>query len=80
MKNEKKNNLKNTIDNFLIKKNGKIVLKNIEKKNLITDGILDSLDVFSLASLIEKKIKKKVNISDKKIFDKFSRYKDLIEF
>ncbi len=77
---KKKNNLKNTIDNFLIKKNGKIVLKNIEKKNLITDGILDSLDVFSLASLIEKKIKKKVNISDKKIFDKFSRYKDLIEF
>lgn len=77
---KKKNNLKNTIDNFLIKKNGKIVLKNIEKKNLITDGILNSLDVFSLASLIEKKIKKKVNISDKKIFDKFSRYKDLIEF
>ena len=80
MKNEKKNNLKKTINNFLIKKNGKIVLKNIEKKNLITDGILDSLDVFSLASLIEKKIKKKINISDKKIFDKFSRYKDLIEF
>lgn len=31
---KKKNNLKNTIDNFLIKKNGKIVLKNIEKKKL----------------------------------------------
>lgn len=79
MKNKKnKDYLKKIVDNFLVKKNGKNILKNIEKKNLINEGLIDSLDIFTLGSLIEKKIKKKITISDQKIFKKFSSYKKLI--
>ena len=79
MKNKKnKDYWKKIVDNFLVKKNGKNILKNIEKKNLINEGLIDSLDIFTLGSLIEKKIKKKITISDQKIFKKFSSYKKLI--
>ena len=72
-----KNLLKSIVDNFLVKKEGKKILKGIEKKNLLNEGIIDSLDVFTLASLIEKKAKRKLNISNDKIFKKFQKYKEL---
>tara|TARA_B100000963_G_scaffold351739_1_gene363834 strand:- start:51112 stop:51348 length:237 start_codon:yes stop_codon:yes gene_type:complete len=71
--------VKNIIDDFLTKKEGKSILKNIEKKNLVNDGILDSLDILTVASEIEKKTKKKIDISKPKIFKKFNKYKDLIK-
>ena len=70
-----KNLVKSIVDNFLVKKEGKKILKGIEKKNLLNEGIIDSLDVFTLASLIEKKAKRKLNISNDKIFKKFQKYK-----
>ena len=72
-----KNLVKSIVDNFLVKKEGKKILKGIEKKNLLNEGILYSLDVFTLASLIEKKAKRKLNISNDKIFKKFQKYKEL---
>ena len=72
-----KNLVKSIVDNFLVKKEGKKILKGIKKKNLLNEGILDSLDVFTLASLIEKKAKRKLNISNDKIFKKFQKYKEL---
>ena len=72
-----KNLVKSIVDNFLVKKDGKKILKGIEKKNLLNEGIIDSLDVFTLASLIEKKAKRKLNISNDKIFKKFQKYKEL---
>tara|TARA_B100000242_G_scaffold184033_1_gene132216 strand:+ start:840 stop:1076 length:237 start_codon:yes stop_codon:yes gene_type:complete len=70
--------VKKILDNFLIKKEGKSILRNIEKKNLIKDGLIDSLDVLFLASEIAKKTKKKIDISQSKNFNKFKKYKDLI--
>ena len=72
-----KNLVKTIVNNFLVKKEGKKILKGIEKKNLLNEGIIDSLDVFTLASLIEKKTKRKLNISNDKIFKKFQKYKEL---
>mgnify|MGYP000468753427 FL=1 len=43
-----KNLVKSIVDNFLVKKEGKKILKGIEKKNLLNEGIIDSLDVFTL--------------------------------
>ncbi len=71
--------VKNIVDNFLTKKEGRSILKNIEKKNLVNDGILDSLDILTVASEIEKKTKKKIDISKPKNFNKFNKYKDLIK-
>ena len=75
-----KNSVKNTVDKFLVKKAGKKILKGIDKKNLISEGIIDSLDIFTLAAKLEKTLKKKINISDNKIFKKFQNYKTLINF
>mgnify|MGYP001200387106 FL=1 len=71
--------VKNIVDNFLIKKEGKSILKNISKKNLIRDGIIDSLDLLTLASIIEKKTGKKILISSPKIYNKFNNYSKLIK-
>lgn len=78
-KNTKNVNLvKNLVDEFLLKKEGKSILKDIEKKNLVREGIIDSLDLLTLSSLIEKKTGKKINISSPKIYNKFNNYKKLI--
>ena len=70
--------IKKIIDNFLVKKEGKSILKDIDKKNLIDEGLIDSLDILTLASQIEKKTKKKIDILKTKNFNKFKKYKDLI--
>ena len=70
--------IKKIIDNFLVKKEGKSILKDIDKKNLIDEGLIDSLDILTLASQIEKRTKKKIDISKTKNFNKFKKYKDLI--
>ena len=75
----KKNLIKKIVDTFLIKKMGKNFLKGIDKKNLISEGIIDSLDVFTLTSKFEKVQKKKINITDPKTFNKFQKYKKLIK-
>ena len=55
--------VKKIIDDFLVRKEGKSILKNIEKKKLLNEGLLDSLDILTLASEIEKKTKRKIDIS-----------------
>lgn len=77
MKNDKI--IKKIVDDFLIKKEGKSILTNINKKNLVDDGYLDSLDILTITSEIEKKTKKKIDISKSKIFNKFNNYKTLIK-
>lgn len=74
----KNNIIKKIIDDFLIKKEGKTFLKNIEQKKLVDEGIIDSLDILIITSEIEKKTNKKIDISKPKNFNKFNKYKDLI--
>ena len=71
--------IKKIVDDFLIKKEGKSILTNINKKNLVDDGFLDSLDILTITSEIEKKTKKKIDISKSKNFNKFNNYKTLIK-
>lgn len=70
--------VKNIIDNFLIKKEGNSILKEIENRNLLDEGLIDSLDILTISSEIEKKTKKKIDISKSKNYKKFNKYKDLI--
>lgn len=74
----KKKIIKKLVDDFLLKKEGKSILKDIEKKNLVDEGLIDSLDILTIASEIEKKTNKKIDISKSKNFNKFNKYKDLI--
>jgi|TARA_B100000795_G_C22795503_1_gene439136 acyl carrier protein len=75
----KQNLVRKIVDEFLIKKEGKSILKNIEKKNLLREGIIDSLDLLTLSSLLEKKTGVKINITSPKIYNKFSNYNKLIK-
>ncbi len=75
----KKDSVKNIVDEFLKNKSGNSSLNNIIKKDLISEGLIDSLDILTLSSMIEKKTKRKINISDPKIFKKFHKYNDLIK-
>ena len=50
--------VKTIVDKFLIEKEGQSILKDIEKKKLVDSGILDSLDILTLAIEIGKKTKK----------------------
>ena len=74
-----KNKVKDIVDEFLKYKLGDNFNVDVKKKNLINDGLLDSLDILTLSSIIEKKTKRKINISDPKIFKKFHKYSDLIK-
>ena len=65
------------LENYFSKKEGKQVLKSIKKINLIKTGYLDSMDVVNLASLIQKKYKKKINLSKEKVLKSFEKF-DLI--
>lgn len=78
-KTDNKELIKNIVDNFLIKKEGKSILKTINNRKLLNEGILDSLDILTIASEIEKKTKKKVDISKAKNYQKFNKYSELIK-
>ena len=78
-KTDNKKIIKNIVDNFLIKKEGKSILKTINNIKLLNEGILDSLDILTIASEIEKKTKKKVDISKAKNYQKFNKYSELIK-
>ena len=71
--------VKSIVDKFLVGKEGKSVLKDIEKKKLVDSGILDSLDILTLSIEIGKKTKKRIDISKPKNFKKFNMYTDLIK-
>ena len=49
-KTDNKKIIKNIVDNFLIKKEGKSILKTINNRKLLNEGILDSLDILTISS------------------------------
>ena len=69
---------KQFLDNFLIKKVGKKNIKSILKKDLINEGVLDSLDIVTLSFLIKKKFKVDIKVNEKNI-KVFNSYNELLK-
>lgn len=67
------------LENFFIKKEGKQILKNLKKDNLIKRGYLDSMDVVNLALLIQKTYKIKINLSKESILKSFEKFDSIIK-
>lgn len=67
------------LEDFFIKKEGKQILKNIKKTNLIKAGYLDSMDVITLASLIQKKFKTNVDLSKERVLKSFEKFNTIIK-
>jgi len=81
MMNKKKKIIKE-LENFFEKRDGKEALKNLRKKNLIKDGVIDSLDILTLSVILQKKFNYKVNLNNSKTlksFEKFDKIASLIK-
>jgi acyl carrier protein len=74
----KNNRIIKELENFFIKKEGKQILKNLRKKNLIKDGLIDSLDILSLSMLLQKRFKFKLNLSSPKTLKSFERFDKIV--
>ena len=70
--------IKKKILSFFIEREGDDIVNNIDEIDFINEGILDSLDFFSLAAFIEKEFKIKLNMTDEGTFKNMRRIDKLV--
>jgi len=70
--------IKNKIYNFFCEREGEEILEIIEKIDFIDEGILDSLDFFSLAAFVEKEFEVKLNMTNEETFKSMRRIESLV--
>jgi len=78
----KKEKVIKELETFFERRDGKEVLKNLRKKNLIKDGLIDSLDILTLSTILQKKFNYKINLNNSKnlkSFEKFDKIVNLIK-
>lgn len=66
------------LKNFLKEKIGKRKISSFDKIDLISEGVLDSLDIVTLSILIKRKYKVNLNINAEKTISIFRSYKKII--
>jgi len=71
--------IKDKIYSFFIDREGDEIIENIDEIDFINEGILDSLDFFSLATYIEKEFKIKLNLTDESTFREMRRIQTLVQ-
>ena len=72
-------NKENILLKFFIEREGEGIKKNIKKIDLIDSGLLDSLDIVSLASFIQKEFKVKIDLTDDSTFTKMRKFKTILK-
>ena len=68
------------LKNYLLEKINKKQLNKIIKKDLLSNGILDSLDIVILATKIKKTYNIDIKINSQKIINIFRSYNELLKF
>ena len=68
------------LKNYLLEKINKNQLNKIIKKDLLSNGILDSLDIVILATKIKKTYNIDIKINSQKIINIFRSYNELLKF
>lgn len=63
---------------FFVEREGERILEEIRDIDLIETGIIDSLDMVSLAVYVEAKFKKKVDLADPATFGAMRRFDSLL--
>ena len=66
------------ISQFFIEREGEGVMDSIRDVDLIDAGILDSLDLVSLATMIDSRFGVKLDIGDPAVLASMRRYDDLV--
>ena len=69
---------KKFLDDYLKSKVGKKDFKKIIKKNLVYEGIIDSLDIVFLSVTIKKKFDITIKFNDEKSIQLFNSYEKLL--
>ena len=67
------------IENWFVDREGKKIINTLREVNLMESGLLDSLDILTLASFIEKKFNCKIDISKPKILKNFEKFDTLLK-
>ena len=67
------------VSEFFIEREGEEILKVIRKIDFIDEGILDSLDVVSLAAFLQKKFNKKIDVTNYETMQAFHHFNDIIK-
>ena len=72
-------NAEQTIADFFTQKEGKGILGEIRKLDFFEQGILDSLDIVFLATYIEEKFGKKIDIIDDNVLQALRHFNDIVK-
>ena len=67
------------LSRFFVEREGEGVLGSLKNIDLIDSGILDSLDIVTLASFIEEEFAVKLDLTDTNTFNAVRRFDSLIE-
>lgn len=72
------NETENKIAEFFIQREGDGILKTLKEIDFIEQGIIDSLDIVSLAIHIEKKFKIKLDLTKPEVLKAVRRFDSLV--
>ena len=64
---------------FFVEREGEEILKVIKKIDFVDEGILDSLDIISLADYLQKKFNKKIDVTNYETIQAFHRFNDIVK-
>ena len=64
---------------FFVEREGEEILKVIKKIYFVDEGILDSLDIISLADYLQKKFNKKIDVTNYETIQAFHRFNDIVK-
>jgi len=67
------------VSQFFIEREGEGILKDIKKIDFIDEGILDSLDIVSLAAYLQKKFNKKIDVTNYETMQAFHNFNDIVK-
>ena len=64
---------------FFVEREGEEILKVKKKIDFVDEGILDSLDIISLADYLQKKFNKKIDVTNYETIQAFHRFNDIVK-
>lgn len=64
---------------FFVRREGEDVLEHLFDVDLIESGLLDSLDVLELTSIIEEELQIKIDLTSESVFQKMRSLNGIIE-
>lgn len=67
------------IAEFFIEREGEGIVGELKTINLTKEGIIDSLDIVALASYLEEKFGKEIDITDDNTLKAFSNFENIVK-